>query len=80
MNGWDHLSTLRTAFSTPAEIHSFVIGFYWGLMPHRGIPSRVPTNNSDVHEEIHYARGGYVAGELSKYGLLFGAGSYGVFI
>ena len=76
----DRSKLFKTAFSTPAEIHSFVIGFYYGLLPHKGIPKKVANSNADVQKEIHYARGGYVAGELSKYGLIAGVGSYGVFV
>lgn len=68
-------SIIKTAFSTPAEVHAFVIGFYHGLLPHRGIPRRVRVGNSDVQKEIHYAKGGYIAGEASKYGVFLAAGA-----
>lgn len=60
-------------FSTYAECHSFIIGFYHSLSPKsEGIPKELsdkesPRYNHDVDKEPHMAKYGYVSAEYSKY-------------
>lgn len=50
---------LKTAFSTPTEVHAFVHGFYAGLKrPHR-YPS-LPEGGESAREP-HYWKGGVIA-------------------
>lgn len=49
---------LKTAFSTPAEVHAFVHGSYAGLKrPHR-FPS--PPDSGESAREDHYWKGGVI--------------------
>jgi len=50
---------LDTAFSTSAEVHAFVHGFYAGMKrPHR-FPS--PPDDGESARESHYWKGGVIA-------------------
>jgi len=69
------ISGYKGPFSTYAEWHSFVIGFYHSYDPRsEGIPHALsdagsPRYNPDVDKEIHMAKYGYIVGEYSKYGI-----------
>lgn len=58
------------------EVHAYVQGHYFSWNPqYEGIPDEVfdeTSNlyNKDIHEEPHYARGGYIHAEYVKIGII----------
>ena len=63
--------------STYAEVHAFVIGVYTGLVEWKGLDDKT-MQNPDVKAEIHYAKGGYIAGTLLRWAMIISLLRYGV--
>jgi len=59
--------------STYAEVHSFCIGIYCGLVEWKGIDSKT-LENPDVQAEIAYAKGGYILGTMFRWLIILTVG------
>jgi len=55
-------------FSSYAEIHAFIHGFYAGFVEWRGIDSAM--QYEEVRKEPHYAKAGYIVGTLLRIGCI----------
>lgn len=64
------------AFSYAAEWHAFAHGMYVGFTTKPWYTPTVP-DNPDVAKELHYYRGGYVAGSVLQVIVLVVAATYG---